>query len=89
VVFGFGRVPGSAGFVRSVSAAPPPSPDISVGPSSGTIAAPLPGSARCNIAGALAQDRSAARIPSTDNAASAAGGAIASAGHPLDFRVGV
>jgi hypothetical protein len=58
-------------------------------PSSATISAPLSGILRCNSAGAPAEDENAARILSADEDASAAGGAIASAGHPLDFRVGV
>jgi hypothetical protein len=62
---------------------------IVAAPSTATIAAQLPDSARCNNAGAVAEDESAVRIPSADNVASAAGGAIASAGHPLDFRDGV
>jgi hypothetical protein len=33
---------------------------------------PLPGSARCNTAGALVADENAARIPSADSAAAAA-----------------
>jgi len=65
------------------------SPGIVAAPSTATIAAPPPGSARCNSAGALAEDESAARILSADKYASAADGAIASAGHPLDFRDGV
>ena len=81
-----GRAPGSAGFARSVSAGPPSSPDISLGLSSATISAPPYGSPRCNSAGALVGDENAARIPSADNRASAADGAIASVAQPLDFR---
>jgi len=55
-------------------------------PSIATIAAPLSGTLRCHIAGAPAGDESAARILSADTGAFAAGGAIASAGQPLDFR---
>jgi len=58
-------------------------------PSTATIAAPPPGNAGCNTAGAPAGDENAARIPSADNRASAADVAIASAGQPLDFRDGV
>jgi hypothetical protein len=65
------------------------SPGIVAAPSTATIAAQIPGSARCNSAGALAEDESAARIPSADKHASAVGAAIASAGQPLDFRDGV
>jgi len=61
------------------------SPGIVAAPSTATIAAPPPGNARCNSAGGLAEDESAACIPSADNAASAAGGPIASADF-LDFR---
>jgi len=86
VVSGFWRVPGSAGFARSVSAGPVPSPGIVAAPSTATIAAPPPGSARCNSAGALAEDESAARSLSADTGVFAAGQAIASAGPPLDFQ---
>jgi len=58
-------------------------------PSIATIAPPLSGTLRCNIAGAPAGDESAARIPSADTGGFAAGGAIVSAAHPLDFRDGV
>ena len=50
-----------------------------------TSAAQLPGNARCNSAGMAAEDESAARIPSADNTACAAGVLNPSA-DPLDFR---
>jgi len=65
------------------------SPGIVAAPSTATIAAPPPGSARCKSAGAPAGDERVLRIPSADSAAAAAGEAIASAGQPLDFRDGL
>jgi len=62
-----------------------PSPGIVSAPSTATIAAPPPGSARCNSAVVPAVDESADRILSADNAAIVGGGAIAFA-DPLDFR---
>jgi hypothetical protein len=74
-----GTVPGSAGFARSVSVCPPWWSGISLGPSIATIAAPHPGTLRCNTVGALAGDESAGRILSADSGASGALGVIASA----------
>jgi hypothetical protein len=54
-------------------------------PSTVTISVPLAGSPRCNNAGVLAEDESAAGILSAGNTASSAVGPIASA-DPLDFR---
>jgi hypothetical protein len=62
-----------------------PSPGIVAAPSTATIAAPPPGSARCNSAGVLAEDENVARSLSADTGGFAAGWAIASA-DPLDFR---
>jgi hypothetical protein len=62
------------------------SPGIVAAPSTATIAAPPPGTPHCNSAGALAEDESAARIPSADKAAYAAAGVIALA-VLLDFRL--
>jgi hypothetical protein len=62
VVSDYAPAPGSAGFARSVSACPLSSPGISAAPSTATIPAPPPRSARCNTAGATAGDESAARI---------------------------
>ena len=78
--------PDSVGLDRSVSVGPPPTPGISLGLSTATITAPPSGIRRCNSAGALAGDESAARIPSADSAVHAAGVPNASAGRPLDFR---
>jgi len=86
VVSGSARAPGSAGFARSVSVGPPPSPGSVVAPSTATIAGPPSGTARCNNAGAPAGGESAARILSADNAGPVACGPIASADRPLDFR---
>jgi hypothetical protein len=78
VVSGFWRAPGSAGFDRCVSPGLPPFPDIAAAPSSATIAAPQPGTLRCNTVGALDWDESADRIPSIDNGASGVPGGIVS-----------
>jgi hypothetical protein len=61
-------------------------PDISAAPSTATIPAPLPGTLRCNIVVVPGGDESAARILLADIGVFAAGRAIVSAGHPLDFR---
>jgi len=63
------------------------SPGIFAALSGATIAVPLPGSVRCSSAGVPAEDENAARIPSADTAASAAGVLNASA-DPLDLRLG-
>jgi len=89
VVSGCGPAPGSAGFARSVAVCPPWSPGIAAAPSTATIPALPPDSARCNSVGVLAGDESAARILSADSAACAAGVPIASAGQALDFRDGL
>src|ERR1017187_5436722 len=75
----------ASGFDRSVAACRPWSPGIFPGPSSATTPALLPGTLRCNNAGAPAGDGNAPRTLSADSTASAADGAIASA-DPLDFR---
>jgi hypothetical protein len=62
------------------------SPDTAAVPSTATISALPPGSARCNSGGAPAADESAARILSADNAAPVAGVPLASAVPLLDFR---
>jgi hypothetical protein len=63
------------------------SPGMSPELSTGTIAAPPPGTLGCNIVGAPAADESAARSLSADTGGFAAGRAIACAGPPLDFRL--
>jgi hypothetical protein len=75
---------GSAGFDRSVSVGPPPSPGISLALYSVTISAPPPGIPGCSSAGVPAGAESAARILSADNGVFAAGVPIASA-DLLDF----
>jgi hypothetical protein len=55
-------------------------------PSTATIAAPPPGTLRCNIVDANAGDESAARSLSTDSAASAAGGPL-DAADVVDFQL--
>jgi|SRR6516162_11351472 hypothetical protein len=65
-------VPGSVGFARYASACPPACIDISPGPSTATIAAPPPGSGRCNTAGVLAAAESTVCILSAGSTAAAA-----------------
>jgi hypothetical protein len=63
MVSGFLRAPGSAGFDRSVSVGPLPSPGISFGLSGATISVPHAGNPRCNNVGVLAGDEIDARTP--------------------------
>jgi len=88
MVFGFGHVPGSAGFGRSVSVCPLSSSGIGAALSIATISAPPCYNTCCNSAGAPVGDENAARILSTGNAVVVVGGALASA-DPLDFRDGL
>src|SRR5580658_2164282 len=71
---GFRLAVDNAGSARYVSLFLPPSPDSSVAPSTATIAAPRAGTRHCNSAVSPAADKNAARIPSTDNTASAGAG---------------
>jgi len=76
---GFAPAPDSAGFDRSSSVGPPPSPGISLALYGVTISAPPPGIPGCSSAGVPAGDESAARILSADNGVSEAVEAIVSA----------
>jgi len=86
MVSGPGPAPCSTGSDRSVSAFPLSSLGIVVAPSIATISVRPPGSVRCNSADALGRVENAARTLSADTFVIVAGGAIASADAPSDFR---
>jgi hypothetical protein len=80
---------GNAGSAHCVSLCPLPSPDSSAGLSNATIALPLGGTPHCKTVVVAVADENAARIPSEDSGASAAGGLVWPPDRIVDLRPGV
>lgn len=90
LVCGSGHARGTGGSARCASLCPPPSPDISAGPSNATTSAPPAGTRGCNSALAIAAGETAARILSAGIGGSVAAAAAASAARRAwDGAVGV